>query len=663
MRIIPKKTKVQMEFFKGIGVLDVAVGLIGASLAIAIFLSDLPLHTPVSVIILILVVGLVIPLEDEKGYMIIYNALVYLARQKYFRQRTEEESIKSGENGNAKKTKIPTVGDITPFTGISGRFIEYGMEYYGIVVEIPNIEFRFYTEERQDQVIEHVYGSVLRSVSGTGSAAMVKLDRPIILDTYIASEQKKIADIKEAYLNGLLSDEELTKRVAIIHDRMEQIKIWNQREKVYLPFHYLVFFHKDQQLLEGQANDMIKSMAQADMQCRILEEQELVMFLKYNYTIDFDEREAYGLTPDQYMDWILPKQIRFTSRQVKYDDLITHTFRIRDYPTMVGNAWGHSLFHIMGTRAVLKMHPLDQYKSIRQIDRAIDELRTQANETGKTSKLMELETHIDTLASVLSMLQGDNESLFDVNIYITLYDYELSEREKHPNSVNGDAAPVSLKKQVKQMMAEQGFKATDLFMMQFEAYASSHISAFDAFRKESRGIHSTSIAAVFPYVHKILGDKNGICIGESDGIPVFIDFFKRDKERVNSNMVVIGKSGSGKSYATKTLLANLAAENSKIFILDPENEYYEMARNFDGKIIDVGSATQGRLNPFHIITSLEDEEGGKNGSSSYNVHLQFLEEFFTQILPGMDADAKEYLNNIIVRMYDEKGIDESTDLS
>ncbi|MDE6687845.1 MAG: hypothetical protein K2K17_11075, partial [Lachnospiraceae bacterium] len=565
MRIIPKKTKVQMEFFKGIGVLDVAVGLIGASLAIAIFLSDLPLHIPISVIVLILVVGLVIPLEDEKGYMIIYNALVYLARQKYFRQRMEEESEKSNKNENAKKAKIPTVGDITPFTGISGRFIEYGTEYYGIVVEIPNIEFRFYTENRQDQVIEHVYGSVLRSVSGTGSAAMVKLDRPIILDTYIASEQKKIEDIKEAYLNGLLSDEELTKRVAIIHDRMEQIKIWNQREKVYLPFHYLVFFHKDQQLLEGQAEDMIKSMTQADMQCRILEEKELVMFLKYNYTIDFDEREAYGLTPDQYMDWILPKQIQFTSRQVKYDDLITHTFRIRDYPTMVGNAWGHSLFHIMGTRAVLKMHPLDQYKSIRQIDRAIDELRTQANETGKTSKLMELETHIDTLASVLSMLQGDNESLFDVNIYITLYDYELSEREKHPYSVNGDAAPASLKKQVKQMMAEQGFKATDLLMMQFEAYASSHISAFDAFRKESRGIHSTSIAAVFPYVHKILDDKNGICIGESDGIPVFVDFFKRDKERVNSNMVVIGKSGSGKSYATKTLLANLAAENSKIF--------------------------------------------------------------------------------------------------
>ncbi len=58
-------------------------------------------------------------------------------------------------------------------------------------------------------------------------------------------------------------------------------------------------------------------------------------------------------------------------------------------------------------------------------------------------------------------------------------------------------------------------------------------------------------------------------------------------------MVVIGKSGSGKSYATKSILANLAAENSKIFILDPENEYLGLARSLNGKIIDVGSATEG----------------------------------------------------------------------
>lgn len=143
-----------------------------------------------------------------------------------------------------------------------------------------------------------------------------------------------------------------------------------------------------------------------------------------------------------------------------------------------------------------------------------------------------------------------------------------------------------------------------------------------------------------------------------------MNFFKRDKERVNSNMVVIGKSGSGKSYATKTLLSNLAAEDSKIFILDPENEYQALAENLKGKIIDVGSATQGRLNPFQIITGISDDEDDEAAvKTSFNTHLQFLEEFFRQILPGIENDALEYLNNLIIRMYEAKDIDGNTDLS
>ena len=690
MRIIPKKTKVELEFFKGIGVLDVAIGLIGGSLAVAFFMSDLPWHIGLAILTLVIFAAMIVPFDDEKAYMTVFNTIVYLARYKSFKKPTPEEYQKDMEERKARASKSgdtvldkvglsgffdkggrkgePTVYDITPFTGVSDKFIEYNGEYYGIVVEIPSVEFRFFSESKQDNIIDRVYGSVLRTVAGTESAAMVKIDRPVIYDSYIQSEYKKLDAIKEAYLNDLLNEDELTKRVAIIMDRIEKIKTIDFKEKVYQPFHYIVFFHEDKNLLLNQANEMVSTMKGAEMDCRVLGEKELVMFLKYTYTQAFDEREVYDLKPEEYMDWILPNSVQFTTRQIKYNDLITHTFRVKEYPTVVTNAWGHNMFNTVGTRVVLKMRPVDRYKSIRQIDRAIDELRTQAADTGKTSKIMELETHIETLASVLSMLQGDNETLFDVNIYVTAFDYELSEKElnyKKGIKVEGEKSVTSMKKTLKRQLSEESFKTTDMFMQQFEAYASSHISAYDAFRRESRGIHSTSIAAAFPYVYKILNDKNGVCIGEASGIPVFIDFFKRDKDRVNSNMVIIGKSGSGKSYATKTMLANLAAENSKIFILDPENEYYEMAKNFDGKIIDVGSATQGRLNPFHIISSLEDEEGedSEQASSSYNVHLQFLEEFFMQILPGMDADAREYLNNIIVRMYDEKGIDEYTDLS
>lgn len=77
---------------------------------------------------------------------------------------------------------------------------------------------------------------------------------------------------------------------------MEQIRHINERDKVYVPFHYLLFFHKDKDMLMSQAEGMVRTMSSDDMECRILSEKELVVFLKYNYTLNFDER---GLSSEQ----------------------------------------------------------------------------------------------------------------------------------------------------------------------------------------------------------------------------------------------------------------------------------------------------------------------------------------------------------------------------
>jgi len=144
--------------------------------------------------------------------------------------------------------------------------------------------------------------------------------------------------------------------------------------------------------------------------------------------------------------------------------------------------------------------------------------------------------------------------------------------------------------------------------------------------------------------------------------PVFIDFFKRDKERVNSNVVVIGKSGSGKSFAVSNILTHLASDNTKVFILDPEREYDILARNLKGKVVDVGSAKEGRINPLQIITSLDDEDSEGQNVSVAN-HLQFLESFFKMILDGITNDALEVLNEAVKELYEKFGITNKTDVS
>ena len=689
MRVIPKRTNVRMELFRGVEVVDVIVGALGILITLSFVVSNLPGKLIFAGLVLAITVMLVLPFGDDKGYLLVLYALRYLGRPRHFYKRSTQDEADSGtgeeKDGGSKnsgkksrKTAKPkdnalSVEDITPFTGIDGNFIEFGDKYSAVVVNIPSVEFRFYTEFRQDSLIDRVFGGILRTAAEDETINLVKLDQPVIYDEFIMSENKKLEELKEAYLNGIFSKEELTIRVGIIQDRINQLERIDFRDKVYMPFHYLMFLHKDRELIQSQAEKTIRDFASNSIECRQLKGSELAVFLKYNYGYNFDERQAQRLDPADYLKWILPDEIKVGTRTVEYDGLITHNFRLREYPVLVGNAWGANMFNTVGTKLVMKMTPIERSKGVRQIDRSLEELRDQRNNTGKASRIIDLDTQIKALATVLRSLQGENETLLNVNLFVQVNDYELTEQRKMAQYRKGKTDPNSAKKRVRQSFSEEGFRVTDMFMQQFEAYSSLAVSGFDAFERYKRGIHSTSCAAVFPFVFKSLCDEDGLYIGNSAGVPVFVNFFRRDSERVNSNTVIIGKSGSGKSYATKSILAQLAAEDSKIFILDPENEYTRMATGLNGKIIDVGSATQGRLNPFHIITSLSDDEDedpeaieeaeSAAAATSFSTHLQFLEEFYRQILPGINPEALEFLNSLTTSMYTSRGIDQDTDLS
>lgn len=682
MRIIPKKTKVNLELFKGISIADFFVGAVGIALAALVLCSNLPFKLYLITGIIIVFTVLLITVDEDKNYVFLGYIIKHFSRpSKVKSQYNIDEKLNDGESdqweeieeegtekkGKPKKTAGSkfNVPDLIAFTGVKEDMIHYNGKYYCKVIEVSPVEFRFLTAIKQDFIIDKVFGAALRSISENQSLSIVKIDRPIIYDEYIEREHKKIEDISEAFINGVIGEEELRTRLDIIYDRIEKIENINYEEKVYDCFHYICIYDSSPSNVKETTAQFAEQLIQGGINVKTLNTKELAVFLKYNFSTDFDEREIDILTEEEYYEWILPHKVEFTARTIKIDDLVTHNFRVINYPTTVANGWGSVLFNIPDTKVVMKINPIDRYKAIRNIDRSLMELHGQANITSKESKIIELQSHIATLQDLLVLLQGDNETLFDVNIYITVYDYDESMRQLNPDMKQNTNAN-SIKRRIRRMLAEQSLRVTDMMFRQFDMFVGSQISAFDPLRKKGRSIHSSSIAAAFPFVYSHISDVGGINLGNSAGMPVFVDFFKRNDERVNSNMVIIGKSGSGKSFATKMMLANLSAENSKIFILDPENEYTNLAKNLEGNIIDVGSATQGRINPFHIITCLSDDEkisDEESASVSFSVHLQFLEEYFRQILPGIDNDALEYLNNVIIRVYESKGIDEMTDLT
>ena len=304
----------------------------------------------------------------------------------------------------------------------------------------------------------------------------------------------------------------------------------------------------------------------------------------------------------------------------------------------------------------MKFKKAPKYESEKKIDKAIMDMETRLYKTGKSSARIELQTHLETLRNLLAELKNSNQQLYDVNTFITCED--------------------SARKDVKSVLKQEGFRYTELFSRQIDAFISTGISMRDNIKELQRGIPTYSLAGVFPFISSELQDDTGFYLGDNS-YPVFIDFFVRDAQRVNSNMMVIGKSGSGKSFSTKTLLANFAADNTKIFIIDPEKEYANLCDKLHGKFIDVGTSLQGIINPFNVIRALDKDddeevvemtEDGQTKTKkvktddSFNQHLQFLEQFLRTILQGISSDAFEMINSLVLELYHRFNINEETDL-
>ena len=582
------------------------------------------------------------------------------------RAKTAEESARKIAAAKEATMKRQSMEHIMPFTDIRDGFIEYGGKYFGAVLEIPAVEFRFFSQYRRNNSIEGGLGRVLRSINAEYSANIVKIERPVQYDTYLQKEYDRLDDLKASFENGMLNEEEYKARVEIMYDRINEVRDLCYDNKVVAPFYYLVLFESDKRQLHNQISSAMDTLRTGEMNPHRLNTKELAVFLKYTNQLDFDEHEIDQLSPEDYAQWAMPMTVDIKARTVQVNHIITHNMRMVNYPTVVGDAWLAGVMSMPGTKVVVKCRPMDRVKAIRGIDRSLQELRGQYMATGVDSRRMELQSHIQTLGELLSTLQQDNESLLEVNVYVTAYDIAATRANHNIVQPPQSELPTitNMKKTVRRVYQESSFRLNNMEFDQMQAFIGGQVSGWDPMGRQSRGIPSNSLAACYPWIYAHVSDEGGIKLGASDGVPVFIDFFRRDSERVNSNMVIVGKSGSGKSYATKSLLTNLAAEDCKIFILDPENEYTELAENLHGKFINVGNAQFGRLNPFHIITALDDDESdGSTVSGSYATHLQFLEEFFKQILPDCDKDAMEYLNSLIDRMYTNHGITAETDLS
>lgn len=633
-RVIPKNTKIVTTLWKSYTIIDFAIAAV--ILAIVLVAASSNLEGKWFVAGAFLIIGFFLLVDwggDEKGYMFFASIIKYLASPKLLKKGAAKNSI----------------DDVLPYVDIEeGAYIKYRAGYYAKVIEIGQIEFGLLSESSQDSRIS-AFEKVLCLLDDSQRAELVKIDRPLNFDDWAYDVYEQLEE----------TDNEVKK--AILESRLFDVDVINNIEKIYTNSFYFVFYANDKARLDDLCVEAVDILQSNKMSAALLDEKQTAVFLKYCHTRNFDEREIDDIELADYLDWVKPQEIsfkKFGSRRysIKTSELsqsiYASCFAIKDYPILVDNAWGASLFNIDNTKVVLKFKPVSGMEATKRLDKAFREIASQ--EKMKASEQLEQSTHLDTLSETLEAIKNGNEKLFDCSTLLTVFGNDCDEKDRKNNFS-------SFKKRVRHEITGLGFKVSDLLFKQIEGVIAQNITKNNLLKRFDRGINSSSAAAVFPFVNTSMLDEGGFLLGWNL-YPVFLNPFKRDGENyTNSNCVIVGRPGSGKSFCTKTLLTNLYSGNCRFFVLDVENEYSKLARSLNGTIIDVGNGGEGRINPFHIYPILTEDGSQAPPEEIFSSKLRTLESFFRIILKGIDNDTFELINNLVGECYKKRGISETTD--
>src|SRR5258708_3596780 len=159
----------------------------------------------------------------------------------------------------------------------------------------------------------------------------------------------------------------------------------------------------------------------------------------------------------------------------------------------------------------------------------------------------------------------------------------------------------------------------------------------------SKSQRSAATAYLSPFITKHLYNPEGILLGinaRQEGL-IFIDPFTVSNDPLrNSNMNILGVSGSGKSVTSKIIATRLFMKGTQILVIDPEGEYLDYARAMGGEIIQF-SRVNG-INPFSVYG------GSRNDILD---HILVLKTFFKFFVRPERYDAT-ILNGVLISLYE-----------
>ena len=367
-----------------------------------------------------------------------------------------------------------------------------------------------------------------------------------------------------------------------------------------------------------------------------------------------DEQREMAAAKD-FFDLILPGTIRFYTDHYICGNYYKSVWAITEYPPTTEET--ALLSHLADRSGVaLRLYnrlvqAIEQKKIIQQASRK----NTMMSSSNDINETVRAEENMTDIVNLLSGLKRSRETLLHTAVFIEL----KAESEEKLRELQAD---------ISMELTRSKISFDKLLLRQKEGFLSVLPTGINVFGAQyERVLPSSSAANLYPLNYSGKTDSNGFYIGRDKfGSNIIADFDKRTDDKTNSNILILGNSGQGKSYLMKLLLCNMRESGKSVICLDPEGEYEELCNNLGGTYIDMMSGE-------HIINPLEPRSFGEPDRSddvpeSYrrvtrlSQHISYLKDFFRAYKDFTDSEI-DTIEIMLIKLYSHFGIDDNTDYS
>lgn len=357
---------------------------------------------------------------------------------------------------------------------------------------------------------------------------------------------------------------------------------------------------------------------------------------------------------------VAPKGMEFKATEFRLGSKYSTIWTIIGFPKSIYPGYLSDLINLPGVRISIKHIPIPFEVLRKMLNKEIADLKSRYQNEKDQTMQEKIRLDYESQEQFVQMLASTQARIFDFQLHIM---------------ITGDnKEDLELKKiQVRSYLEGMGMRRVAL-MFEQEKVLKSMLPIFppqDIEKRIGTPIPSISVAAMYPFVFDSIKDPGtGTLLGvdSSGGVVLFNQFLyqeRKENNRNNANIIILGTSGSGKSTAAKLLLRTHIRNGYKIVAIDPEGELEEITKNVGGDFIDLGKGGDfGMINPLEVVVDTDEEEISQGlGYTVLTRTIQQLKAFMKYYSPSIEEDVLEMFSEVLQDTYKRFKIDFNTDFT